>query len=148
MQPRLSPPPAAESRSVRPWWLSTSWLPSLKAARVLWRDYAHVQSVKSQRAVDADGNPLPWYTYPAIEYLRQLDFSDKTVFEYGSGMSTVFWAGKAKHVVSVEDDEQWCDVVTLRFHTFGLAASSFSIIPTGCPSRRGSCASTASSKWT
>ncbi|HMD36554.1 MAG TPA: class I SAM-dependent methyltransferase [Vicinamibacterales bacterium] len=79
---------------------------------MLWRDYAHLESVKSQRAVDAAGNPLPWYTYPAIEFLRQLDFSDKTVFEYGSGMSTLFWAGKAKRVVSVEDDEQWCG--TLR----------------------------------
>jgi hypothetical protein len=103
---------AAEPRSRRPWWLSTKWLPSLRAARVLWRDYAHLESVKSQRAVDAAGNPLPWYTYPAIEFLRQLDFSGKTVFEYGSGMSTLFWAGKAKHVVSVEDDEQWCG--TLR----------------------------------
>ena len=24
-----------------PWWLSTRWLPSIKAARVLWRDHAH-----------------------------------------------------------------------------------------------------------
>src|SRR5216117_3805614 len=58
------------------------------------------------------GQSAPWYTYPAIEFLRQLDFSDRTVFEYGSGMSTMFWAKKAKHVVSVEDDEQWCE--TLR----------------------------------
>ena len=89
-------------------------MPSLRAARVLWRDYAHVQSVKSQRAVDAAGNPLPWYTYPAIEFLRQLDFSDRTVFEYGAGMSTIFWAGKAKSVVSVEDDEQWCATLKAR----------------------------------
>ena len=108
----MEPQASAESHFRRPWWLSTKWIPSLKAARVLWRDYAHLESVKSQRAVDAEGNPLPWYTYPAIEFLRQLDFSDKTVFEYGSGMSTLFWAGKAKRVVSVEDDEQWCG--TLR----------------------------------
>src|SRR5262249_45361191 len=108
MEPQLS---SAAPRLRRPWWLSTKWLPSLKAARVLWRDYAHLESVKSNRAVDADGNPLPWYTYPAIEYLRQLDFSDKAVFEYGSGMSTAFWAGKARHVVSVEDDEQWCSTL-------------------------------------
>jgi hypothetical protein len=82
-------------------------LPSLKAAQVLWRDYAHLKSVRTQRAVDRAGRPLPWYTYPAIEFLQQLDFSDKTVFEYGSGMSTLFWAGRAARVVSVEDDEQW-----------------------------------------
>ena len=105
-------PSSVEPRLRRPWWLSTNWLPSLKAARVLWRDYAHLESVKSQRAIDAAGNPLPWYTYPATEFLRQLDFSDRTVFEYGSGMSSIFWAKKAKRVVSVEDDERWCD--TLR----------------------------------
>jgi hypothetical protein len=86
---------------------TSSWLPSLKAAKVLWRDYAHLNSVRSQRAVDRAGKPLPWYTYPAIEFLQQLDFSQKTVFEYGSGMSTLYWAARAARVVSVEDDEQW-----------------------------------------
>jgi predicted O-methyltransferase YrrM len=86
---------------------ASNWLPSLKAAKVLWRDYAHLNSVRTQRAVDRSGNPLPWYTYPAIEFLQQLDFSQKTVFEYGSGMSTLYWAARAARVVSVEDDEQW-----------------------------------------
>jgi hypothetical protein len=86
---------------------TSNWLPSLKAANVLWSDYAHLNSVRTQRAVDRGGKPLPWYTYPAIEFLQQLDFSGKTVFEYGSGMSTLFWAVRAARVVSVEDDEQW-----------------------------------------
>jgi hypothetical protein len=86
---------------------TSRWLPSLQAANVLWRDYAHLKSVRTQRAVDRAGNPLPWYTYPAIEFLQQLDFSERTVFEYGSGMSTLFWAARAARVVSVEDDEQW-----------------------------------------
>jgi hypothetical protein len=86
---------------------TSRWLASLKAAQVLWRDYAHLKTVRTQRAVNRAGEPLPWYTYPAIEFLQQLDFSDKAVFEYGSGMSTVFWASRAARVVSVEDDEQW-----------------------------------------
>jgi hypothetical protein len=88
-------------------WLPSNWLPSLRAARILWRDYGHVASVRSRLSVDRGGNPLPWYTYPAIEYLRQLDFRARTVFEYGSGMSTLFWASVACRVVSVEDDERW-----------------------------------------
>src|SRR3954447_8579526 len=88
-------------------WLPSNWMPSLRAARILWRDYGHLASVRAGRAVDRDGNPLPWYSYPAIEYLRQLDFRTKTVFEYGSGMSTLFWASVACRVVSVEDDERW-----------------------------------------
>jgi hypothetical protein len=57
--------------------------------------------------VDADGAPVPWYTYPAIEYLKQFDFTSKAVFEYGSGNSTLFWAARAASVTSVEDDERW-----------------------------------------
>src|SRR3954468_18349697 len=45
---------------------TSRWLPSLKAAQVLWRDYAHLKTVRTQRAVNRAGEPLPWYTYPAI----------------------------------------------------------------------------------
>jgi hypothetical protein len=89
----------------------TNWLPSVRAARILWRDYGHFRSVVSQSAIDPNGTPLPWYTYPAIEFLEQLDFRDRTVFEYGSGMSTLFWARIAKRVVSVEDDEHWYEKI-------------------------------------
>ena len=57
--------------------------------------------------VDADTKPVPWYTYPAIEYIRQLDFTDKAVFEYGSGNSTLFWQGRCREVVATEDNEEW-----------------------------------------
>src|SRR5687768_912204 len=90
----------------------STWKAPVQAARSLWFDYAHVRSAALQQAVDADGRAVPWYTYPAIEYLRQLDFSDKTVFEYGSGNSTLFWGASAKRVVSAEEDERWYE--TLR----------------------------------
>ncbi|UGS35129.1 class I SAM-dependent methyltransferase [Capillimicrobium parvum] len=51
--------------------------------------------------------PQPWFTFPTIDYLRQLDFSDRRVFEYGSGSSTSFWSGLARDVVSVEHDRNW-----------------------------------------
>ena len=89
-------------------------MPSLRAARILWHDYGHLASVRSQLALDRSGKPLPWYTYPAIEYLRQLDFRSKTVFEYGAGMSTLFWASVARRVVSVEDDERWFENIASR----------------------------------
>ncbi|MCU0893705.1 MAG: class I SAM-dependent methyltransferase [Rhodospirillales bacterium] len=46
-------------------------------------------------------------TYPAICYLKQLDFSRSSVFEYGAGFSTRFWSAHAKRVISVEHDERW-----------------------------------------
>jgi hypothetical protein len=74
---------------------------------VLLFDYGHLKSVSSGRPVGADGQPIPWYTYPAVEYLEQLDFSGCSVFEYGAGNSTLFWAARAGQVISVEDDEGW-----------------------------------------
>ena len=47
------------------------------------------------------------YTYPAIEYLAQLDFADRTILEIGSGQSTLWWARRAKAVTAVEHDDQW-----------------------------------------
>jgi hypothetical protein len=64
--------------------------------------------------VDSAGEPVPWYTYPAIEYLQQFDFSTRSVFEYGSGNSTLFWSRRAAHVVSVEDEEGWFEQMRPR----------------------------------
>jgi hypothetical protein len=84
-----------------------NWQRSLRVAKTLWFDYGHLNSVSKKRSIDGAGEPIPWYTYPAIEYLKQLDFSDKSIFEYGSGNSTVFWSRIAKRVITVEDDEVW-----------------------------------------
>ena len=84
-----------------------AWRASWQAARTLWTAYGHVRTVRTASAVDANGDPVPWYTYPAIEYLKQFDFTRKSVFEYGSGNSTLFWAARAASVTSVEDDEGW-----------------------------------------
>lgn len=57
--------------------------------------------------VDAFRRPLPWYTYPAIEFLEQLDFSGCSVFEYGSGNGSKYWSQRARTVTSVESDPRW-----------------------------------------
>lgn len=73
--------------------------------------FGQYKSMWRWSCVDRAGNPIPWYTYPATEYLKQLDLSDKTVFEYGSGNSTLFWAARARKVVSIENDRTWFDKI-------------------------------------
>jgi hypothetical protein len=51
------------------------------------------------------------YTYPAIEYLRQFDFSHLRVLEWGSGNSTLWWAKRCRNVVSIEHDPKWLDTL-------------------------------------
>jgi hypothetical protein len=85
-----------------------------KATNIFWREQGYLRSVVQQRCVDATGAPIPWYTYPAIEFLKQLDFTSKAVFEYGSGHSTFFWGARAARVVSIEHSPEWFETVSHR----------------------------------
>lgn len=51
----------------------------------LAREYNQLQSMREWKCIDKDANPLPWYTYPCIEYLNNIDFSHKQVLEFGGG---------------------------------------------------------------
>ena len=74
----------------------------------MWRkDFAIERTIDEKVCIDRDGNPIPWYTYPAIEYLSQFDMSDKEIFEFGCGNSSLFWADRAKKVTSIEDNPTW-----------------------------------------
>ena len=79
----------------------------LKFIEIWQEDFAIARSMDEKVCVDKKGNPLPWYTYPAIEYLSQFDYSDKKIFEFGCGYSSPFWAERAAEVVSVEDNPIW-----------------------------------------
>ena len=67
----------------------------------------HFKSCLKTRAVDADGEPLPWYTYPAIDAVRYKDFTGRKVLEFGGGQSTRWWSQRAEKVVTIEPDEAW-----------------------------------------
>jgi hypothetical protein len=67
------------------------------------------QSFLWDRPLSSKREPVPWMTYPAIEYLSQLDLSDCFVFEYGSGNGSLFWSSRARRVVSVEDNPTWVE---------------------------------------
>lgn len=74
----------------------------------MWqKDFAIERSIDEKVCVDKDGNSIPWYTYPAIEYLSQFDYSALKIFEFGCGYSSAFWAERALKVVSIEDKTEW-----------------------------------------
>lgn len=72
--------------------------------------------------MDVRGEPLPWYTYPAIQFLLSKHYTNKRVLEWGAGQSTRFWAKRAQEVVAFEDREDWCrwlesfKFTTVRIH--------------------------------
>lgn len=71
--------------------LSTGWL----------------ESVMKGRPVNAAGDPIPWLTYPAIDFLDAHVKPDWKVFEWGSGNSTLWWSRKCRLVRAVESNRDW-----------------------------------------
>ncbi len=71
-----------------------------------------VRSALAGKAVDANGEPLPWYCLAAVDFLSTLDFANDAVLEFGSGQSTLWWAKKAKSVTAVEGSAEWSEYVT------------------------------------
>lgn len=74
---------------------------------ILSKIYGQYKSIKNSSSINERGEPIPWYTYPAIEFLNQFDFSDKKVFEFGSGNSSLYWSEKCLSLISIEHDQDW-----------------------------------------
>jgi len=58
-------------------------------------------------AVSKENQPIPWYTYPCIDFIKHIDFSEKNILEFGGGQSTLWWSKKSKKVVTLEGDKNW-----------------------------------------
>jgi hypothetical protein len=110
-------------RPVRTLWIGLKvlrYVMQMGVRQVCWlveafeQDHGHWRSRCEQLPVDQSGRPLPWYTYPAIQYLSQIDLSDRDGFEFGSGNGSLFWAGRLRSLVSVEGDQHWHEMIGRR----------------------------------
>ncbi|MBS0664172.1 MAG: FkbM family methyltransferase [Verrucomicrobia bacterium] len=68
-----------------------------------------VRSVREGAVVAADGTPLPWTTYPFIEFIGPRLRPEWRVFEYGSGASTLYYAQRVHTVMAVEHDRPFAE---------------------------------------
>ncbi len=66
-----------------------------------------VESISIARPVNAKGEPIPWFTYPAIEFLEQRINPAWHILEWGCGNSTLWWAARVARVTSIEHNPQW-----------------------------------------
>jgi predicted O-methyltransferase YrrM len=57
--------------------------------------------------VDRNSDPVPWITYPAIDFLEPRLRPEMSVFEFGSGNSTLWWAARVSKVTAVEHNASW-----------------------------------------
>lgn len=75
------------------------------------RDKGWMQSFYSKRSVDAAGKPLPWLTYPLIDFLAPRLNKSMDVFEFGAGNSTHWFAEKVAQVHAVEHENEWVKIL-------------------------------------
>jgi hypothetical protein len=69
------------------------------------------KALDTKTPVDRGNNPIPWVTYSFIDFIKERLNKQHTVFEFGSGNSTYFYAKYAGVVVSVEHDKEWYDKI-------------------------------------
>jgi hypothetical protein len=62
------------------------------------------RSARTSAVVDRDGSPVPWLTYPFIDFIRPRLRTEFRVFEYGAGASTIFFAQHVMCVSAVEHE--------------------------------------------
>lgn len=67
----------------------------------------HFLSSYRMAAVTRKFRPLPWYTYPCIDFVKSQDFTGRRILEFGGGQSTLFWSEHAASVVTFEGDASW-----------------------------------------
>jgi predicted O-methyltransferase YrrM len=63
---------------------------------------------------------MPWIAYSSIKVLKAHLSKNSRVLEFGSGMSTVWYAQNAGEVYSVEDFKPWYDKVELFLQAEGI----------------------------
>lgn len=78
------------------------------------RDTGWWLSARVDAPVDRNGEPVPWFTYPAIALLAERLPARARVFEWGSGHSTMWPARRVARVVSVKADPAWAAYVRAR----------------------------------
>lgn len=66
----------------------------------------HFLSSWKMSAVSRTGEPLPWYTYPCIDFISFRNFTGKSILEFGGGQSSLWWSKRAGHVVTIEGDKE------------------------------------------
>ena len=72
---------------------------------------------------------VPMMPFRAIAWLRGYLRPNMRVFEYGSGGSTVFFAGLAKEVVSIEHDPEWYERTRARLRSLTLENCTYILEP-------------------
>jgi len=75
-------------------------------------DNGWFNSFDSKTPLNSNNEPIPWLTYPFIDFITPRLSNQLTVFEFGAGNSTFFYAKRVKEVFSVEHNRDWYNKIS------------------------------------
>jgi hypothetical protein len=78
------------------------------------REEGWFKSFYAKEAIDKNNNPIPWFTYSFLHFIQNRLNSEMSIFEYGSGNSTIWFSSKVKKIKSVENDLEWFNKVSAK----------------------------------
>lgn len=81
---------------------------------------------------------VPWIIFEAKEWLESLLTPDMSVFEWGSGGSTIFISERVRKLISVEHDREWYQVVSQSLKDNNILNCEYLIVEPHPDSRRSS----------
>ena len=70
-------------------------------------DVGWFNAFKAGEPIGKNSEPLPWVTYSFIDFISERLNKDFSIFEFGSGNSTLFFAERVKNVTTVEHNADW-----------------------------------------
>lgn len=73
----------------------------------------------------------PWLTSRAISIINRFLSAEMRGVEFGSGVSTIWLAGRCGHLVSVEHDSKWFDIVSAKLSDAGVDNVDYNLCQTG-----------------
>ncbi len=92
-------------------WPLSAIMQILFKRRSYFREMGWLTSKSKGYPCDNDGKPLPWMNYPIIYLLKERLDKKHSMFEYGSGFSTQFFAERVADITSVEYNADWFEKV-------------------------------------
>jgi hypothetical protein len=79
-------------------------------------EWGWFESMRREHPCDKYGQPMPWMAYPAISILENRAQRSWSVFEFGSGYSTLWWARRVDRVIACEHNEGWAKIVRQKLN--------------------------------
>lgn len=74
---------------------------------------------------------VPWLSYRAVRHFEKMLRPEWSMLEFGSGMSTVWFARRCGKMVSIESDSAWFDKVKATLRERGVTNVDYRLRPPG-----------------